>query len=224
VASSWLPIQLTQMAGRVDSLFYVLLGVVTFFFILVEVLLITFLIRYRRTKSNRVGYNIHGSNKFELIWTLIPAAILVFLGAYSVRDVYQEQTPAANPYVIKVTGHEWYWEFQYPNGADTQNDLRIPAGQEVLFDITSADVDHGFYIPVARMQQDAVPGRLTQFSLTAKVNDIATPAEYGKQFLVPCDQFCGVGHPRMDAHLTVLSQADFQQWVENVKHGQSSNS
>ncbi|GGJ01446.1 hypothetical protein GCM10010885_08330 [Alicyclobacillus cellulosilyticus] len=207
----WLPVELTQMAHKVDTLFYVMLFVVTFFFLLVEVLLITFLIRYRRTRTNQVGAPVHGNNVLETIWTLVPTLILVFLGVYSVRYVYALQTPVATPNVIHVIGHEWYWEFRYPNGVVTQNDLRVPAGQPVLFDITSGDVVHGFYIPAVRIQQDAVPGRLTQFWVTADAKDV------GRRFEVPCDQFCGAGHPKMIAWMTVMSPADYQAWLNQQK-------
>jgi cytochrome c oxidase subunit 2 len=197
------------MSHSVDNLFYIMLGVVAVFFVIVEVLLVFFLIRYRRTKRNQVGAPIHGNNKLETIWTIIPAAILVFMGAYSVRYVYALQTPPAPDYTIHVVGHEWYWEFKYPNGADVQTgELRVPAGKTVLFDITSKDVIHGFYIPDFRVQQDALPGRQTQFSVQLLATDV------GKTFDVPCDQFCGQGHPRMIGHGQVLSDAKFNQWMQ----------
>lgn len=217
-SSSWLPAQLTSMAHNVDLLFYIMLGIITFFFVLVEVLLITFLIRYRRSAKNQVGVNVHGNNVLETVWTLIPALILVFMGAYSVRYVYEAQNPPAKPLVIEVTGHEWFWEFKYPNGLDTHNDLRIPAGQNVLFDIHSADVIHGFYIPEARIQQDALPGRITQFWVNVDAKDV------GKQFQVPCDQFCGAGHPIMVGQLTVMSPDDFNTWMQTELQKQQSKS
>lgn len=216
--SSWLPAPLTQMAHNVDGLFYAVLAVVTFFFVLVEVLLITFLVRYRRTKRNRTGSSIHGSNKLEVIWTLIPALILVAIGVMSVKYVYAAQLapPANNRVVIQVTGHEWYWEFKYPNGLDVHNDLRVPAGENVLFEITSGDVIHGFYIPAVRMQQDAVPGRQTEYWINVD-------AKYtGQQFPVPCDQFCGPGHPTMVGQMTVMSPTDFQNWMNTEKQKQDS--
>lgn len=206
--SSWLPAQLTLNSQHVDHLFYVMLGVVTFFFVAVEVLLVTFLIRYRRTKRNQVGANVHGNNLLEVVWTLIPALILVVLGAYSVKFVYDLQTPPSRDVTIQVVGHEWFWEFKYPNGLDVHNDLRIPAGENVLFDIHSADVVHGFYIPVSREQQDALPGRQTQFWVNAETKDV------GQTFTVPCDQFCGTGHPTMVAHLTVMSPQDYDNWLQ----------
>jgi len=216
--SSWLPPELTPTAHSVDGLFYILLAVVTVMFLLVEFLLIFFLIRYRRTKRNQVGYNIHGNLKAEILWTLIPTLVFVFLGAYSVKYVYSAQTPPAPQVKISVVGHEWYWEFKYPNGVVTQNDLRVPAGENVLFDITSADVIHGFYIPSARMQQDALPGRLTDYSIDVDKSDI------GKVFPVPCDQFCGQGHPTMIAHMTVMSPAGYQNWLKTQLQKQKAGS
>lgn len=217
-SSTWLPTQLTHMAHSVDNLFYIILGVLTFFFVLVEGLLVFFLIRYRRTKSNQVGANVHGNTKLEVVWTLIPAVILVFMGVMSVKYVYAEQTPPANAYVINVIGHEWKWEFKYPNGVDAHNDLRVPAGKPVLFKITSGDVIHGFYIPADRIQQDAVPGRITEFHMTANTADI------GKVFDVPCDQYCGQGHPTMIAHMTVMSQSGFNNWLSTSLKSQQTSS
>jgi len=217
-SSTWLPTELTPMSHNVDVLFYIILGVVTFFFVVVEVLLVYFLIHYRRTKKNQVGVNVHGNSKLEVVWTLIPALILVVMGVMSVKYVYAEQTPPANAYVIQVIGHEWRWEFKYPNGVDTFNDLRIPAGQTVLFKITSADVVHGFYIPAVRIQQDALPGRITQFHMTAYQSDI------GQVFKVPCDQFCGVGHPNMMANMTIMSESGFNTWLGDTLKTQQASS
>lgn len=212
--ASWLPAELTQMAHNTDSLFYIMLGVVAFFFVLVEVLLVTFLVRYRRTKANRVGVNVHGNRKLEFVWTLIPALILVGLGAYSIKFVYADQVVPANPLKIQVTGHEWNWQFTYPNGATTKNELRVPAGQPVEFEITSGDVIHGFYIPDLRMQQDALPGHETYYWANFEKSKI------GIAFRIPCDQFCGAGHPQMVAHGQVMSQADFQGWEQQQLQSQ----
>ncbi len=214
--ASWLPTELTQVAHNTDNLFYILLGVCAVFFLLVEALLITFLIRYRRTKANRVGVNVHGNMKLEVVWTLVPALILVVLGAFSIKYVYADQIVPANPLVIQVTGHEWYWQFTYPNGATTKNDLRIPAGRTVEFEITSSDVIHGFYIPDLRMQQDAMPGRETYFWADVK------PSQVGTKFLIPCDQFCGVGHPHMIANGQVMTMADFLTWEQQQKAASNS--
>ncbi|WP_051344034.1 cytochrome c oxidase subunit II [Alicyclobacillus herbarius] len=208
--SSWVPVELTQMAHNTDSFFYVMLGVVTFFFVLVEALLVTFLIRYRRTRRNQVGAAVHGNTKMEIIWTLVPTVILVFLGAFCVPYVYALQKPPAQDITIRVTGHEWYWDFEYPNGAHSRK-LEVPAGTPVLFDITSADVIHGFYIPDVRLQQDASPGRITQFWITIKPNMV------GHVFDVLCDQFCGAGHSQMYATGKVVTLDEFQQWVASLK-------
>ena len=215
--STWLPAALTHMSQSVDGLFYWVLGVITFFFVLVEVLLVGFLVRYRRTKQNLVGAAVHGNNKLEILWTLIPALILVAIGVFSVKYVYADQIAPAKPVVIQVIGHEWQWEFKYPNGVDTVNDLRVPAGQNVLFDITSADVIHGFDIPAVRLQQDAVPGRRTQFWVNVESQFV------GQTFDVPCDQFCGPGHPTMVAKMQVMSPAAYQSWLQTEKQNSTSS-
>lgn len=196
------------MARSVDHLFIIMLIIVAVFFVIVESLLVIFLVRYRRTKKNQVGADIHGNNKFEVIWTVIPFVILAVMGAYSVQYIYKLQSPPTPKYTIQVIGHEWYWEFKYPNGLDTQNVLKLPAGENVLFDIHSADVVHGFYIPDFRLQQDALPGRQTQFWANVLTVD------EGKNFPIPCDQFCGQGHPTMVAQGQVLSPAQFQLWMK----------
>ncbi|GMA49677.1 hypothetical protein GCM10025857_10340 [Alicyclobacillus contaminans] len=216
--ASWLPTELTQMSHQVDRLFYIMLGIIAFFFVLVEVLLITFLVRYRRSRLNAVGANVHGNNKLELLWTLVPAVVLVFMGVSCVKYVYAMQTPPAKPEVIQVTGHMWAWESQYPNGLKTRDDLRVPAGENVLFKITSTDVVHGFYIPAVRIQQDALPGRQTEFWMKADAADV------GKVFDVPCDQYCGLQHSLMDAKMTVMTPADYERWKQSelAKQQQSS--
>ena len=87
----------------------------------------------------------------------------------------------------------------------------------MLFKITSGDVIHGFYIPAVRIQQDAVPGRITEFHMTADTKNI------GQVFDVPCDQYCGAGHPNMIAHMTVMSQSDFNTWLTTTLKSQQSS-
>lgn len=220
--ASWLPAAVTHMSQQVDSLFYIVLGVCAFFFVVVEFLLVLFIVRYRRTRKNRTGKAIHGNNSLEIMWTLIPTVILVFIGAISVRSVYAEQNPpaGASANTIHVTGHMWQWEFKYNNGVDIsgQGDtFEVPAGEPVLFDITSADVIHGFYIPSVRIQQDAMPGRQTQFWVNVDAKYI------GQSFPVPCDQFCGVDHSKMHATMKVVSPAEYQQWLAQMSKQQSSS-
>ncbi|WDL98272.1 cytochrome c oxidase subunit II [Alicyclobacillus sp. ALC3] len=221
--ASWLPTAITHMSQRVDRLFYIVLGICALLFVVVEVLLVLFIVRYRRTDKNRTGKAVHGNNLLELMWTVAPTVILVVIGVISLRSVYAEQNPpvTASANTIHVTGHMWQWEFKYSNGVDVSSwddTFEVPAGQPVVFDITSADVIHGFYIPSVRIQQDALPGRQTRFWVNLD------PTYIGKSFPVPCDQFCGLFHSKMRATMKVVSPAEYRQWLAQQLCRQQSSS
>lgn len=211
--NNWLPQAVTQTAGHVDSLFLLILGISLVVFIVVEVLLIFFLIKYKRTKKNQEGLSVHGNTKLEIIWTAIPALILVGLGIFSTQITYAIQKPAAQDmYVIDVIGRKWSWEFKYPNGASTINDLRIPEGKNVMLRITSVDVIHSLWLPEARIKQDAVPGRITQISL-----GVVEPAKEGQEYRVICAEYCGTAHTNMLATMKVEPQDKFEKFLADAK-------
>jgi len=209
-----LPEALTSTAKEIDNLFYLIFWITLVVFILVEALLVIFLIRYKRKHPDQQGKPIHGSTKAEVIWTLIPAIILVFIGVYSSGMVYTIQDPdVTDPYEIQVVGFKWAWEFHYPNGAKTVNQLHIPEGKDVLFRITSKDVIHSFWIPEFRMKQDAVPGRETNFYIKAdKIGEERVLAER-----IVCAEYCGDNHSKMLGDVIIQPQADFDTWVAAEK-------
>ncbi|WP_051331098.1 cytochrome c oxidase subunit II [Aneurinibacillus terranovensis] len=206
---SWLfPPAINNMAKSVDSLFVVVSWVAVFIFILVEMLLFIFLLRYRRRRADKQGIALHGNTKMEIIWTLIPALILVVIGVLGSRVTYAIQTPPKDTYTITVTGYKWRWDFQYPEGFKTSGDVAIPAGKNVLFKITSGDVIHSFWIPAMRIKQDAVPGRQTQIW--------SGPVQPGDQpYVIRCAEYCGTMHSMMTAKLHVLNDKDFTQFVKS---------
>lgn len=209
-----MPDALTSTANTVDELFNLILIITTIVFVLVEALLVYFLIRYKRKHPDKQGKAIHGNNTAEVIWTLIPAIILVFIGIYSASIVYDVQTPPDDVYEIKVYGKKWAWDFQYENDAMTYNELRIPEGRNVLFKIYSKDVIHSFWIPEFRMKQDAVPGRETQFWV--KAEDIPrADGKYEKRII--CAEYCGNAHSKMLADLIIMPADEFDTWVAEEK-------
>lgn len=210
-----LPDSLAQHAKDIDGLFGLIFVITLIVFVLVEALLVIFLIRYRRKHPKQQGVAIHGSTKAEVIWTVIPAIILVVLGIYSSGMVYAFQQPPADAYTIKVTGMKWAWQFEYPNGAKTVGDLRIPEGKNVLFQITSKDVIHSFWIPEFRIKQDAVPGRQTQYWLKPSVTEEQVDHKYEKHVI--CAEYCGNQHSHMLADLTIMKDDEFDKWVADEK-------
>ncbi len=204
----WLPEALTEAAKHMDSLFYVILVITVLFFVLVEVLLAVFLVRYRRKWAGKEGANIHGNHKLETIWTIIPALILVVIGIYSTQMTYAIQQTPADVVAINVHGQKWSWEFEYPGGFKKTNDLRLPAGKNVLFKISSKDVIHSFWIPEFRIKQDAVPGRETQFP-------VKVDAKSGQTLRVICAEYCGTAHAMMTSKITIMDPKAFDAWVKS---------
>lgn len=202
----FLPEAIANMAEKVDSLFVIISWVALAMFILVEMLLFIFLIRYRRRRSDDQGQSIHGNTKIEIIWTIIPAIILVIIGILGSQITYDIQRPPKDVYTIEVVGKKWVWDFKYPEGFKTTNELRVPEGKNILFKISSNDVIHSFWIPALRMKQDAVPGRETQFW--------TGPLKKGT-YALPCAEYCGTMHSMMLGKLTVVSQDEYSQFVKS---------
>lgn len=210
----WLPEAIGKTASEIDGLFNLTFAIALVVFVLVEALLVIFMIRYKRKAPGKEGRYIEGSTKAEVIWTLIPAIILVVLGIYSSGMVYTIQETPSDVYEIKVVGMKWAWEFEYPNGAKSMNDLRIPEGKNVLFKITSKDVIHSFWVPEFRLKQDAVPGRETQFVLYAQ--DVENlNQKYEKRVI--CAEYCGNAHSKMLADFTIMPAGEFDTWVAEEK-------
>ncbi len=180
-------------------------------FVIVESTLIWFLVRYRRRGRPRTaeGPQVHGATRLELIWTAIPVLILAAIAGFvfyklpGIQDV-----PAARaeggPIVIRVTAHQFYWQFTYPNGAVSIDELHAPLERVVRVDITSRDVAHSWWIPALGGKFDAIPGRETHTWFRA--NRLGT-------FDGKCGEFCGVFHAKMEAQVFVTTKPEYDRWV-----------
>jgi cytochrome c oxidase subunit 2 len=182
-------------------------------FVVVEGLLVAFVVRYRRRKKARdvEGDQIHGSNRLELLWSAAPVLILVAIATFvfvklpSITRV-PEATAAGPRLDVTVTGHQFYWEFTYPDGVITIDRLRVPAGRPVRLIVTAPDWDviHSWWIPALGGKIDAIPGRLNHTGFTA-----AEPGVYVGR----CAELCGVQHTAMLASVQVLPPATFDAWL-----------
>ena len=180
-------------------------------FVVVEGSLVWFVFRYRRRGRPRdaEGPQIHGATRLELIWTAVPVLILAAIASYvfyklpGIQDV-----PAARaeggPLRIKVDAHQFYWQFTYPNGAVSIDELRVPVNRTVRVDITSHDVDHSWWVPQLGGKFDAIPGRRTHTWFKAE-----QPGSY----LGKCGEFCGVFHAAMHAIVIAESKQEYESWV-----------
>ncbi len=158
------------------------------------------------------GPPIHGNTRLEVIWTTIPALILLGLVSYSfVVLTTTKRSPGVPEIQIGVTGQQFIWSYEYPpsvtGGKPLNSDqLYIPMGDTVYFNMRSKDVIHAFWIPAFRLQEDVVPGITTHYR--------ATPDRLGT-YPVVCNLLCGVGHSTMRSAVHVVPPAQFQAWLKS---------
>jgi cytochrome c oxidase subunit II len=182
----------------------------TAIFLVVQALLLVAIFRFRERDPQAIPKQVRGSAVLEIIWTLLPAVILTFIAFPTVAAIFRTQTaPPKDTLRVKVIGHQWWWEFHYPDlGVTTASDLHLPAGRPVSLEIASTDVIHSFWVPPLGGKRDAIPGSVTRIVLTAD-----TPGVYYGQ----CAEFCGASHANM-RHLAVVDAPDaFAAWAAQQK-------
>ena len=182
-------------------------------FLLVEVLLVVFVVRYRRRGRPRDedGAQIHGADRLEIAWTIAPVIVLFAIAAFvfaklpGIQDV-----PAASGgdenLVVEVTGSQFTWEYRYPNGVVAIDRLRAPEGRTVELEVTAPDWDvvHSWWIPALGGKIDAIPGTVNTTWFRAKRAGV---------FPGQCAELCGIYHARMLASVEVLPAAEFDDWL-----------
>ena len=212
----WFPPADSTQADKIDTLWDVLIIATVPVFVLVTVIVGFSILEFRMRpgEENLDGPPIHGNTRLEVIWTTVPAILIVGLVTYAyvvMRDI--EQAPAAgNERVVAVTGQQFAWSFAYNEGGKkfTTAQLYLPAGKSVKFDVRSKDVIHDFWVPDFRMKIDAVPGITTHYRVTPK-----NPAAIGDHAIV-CAELCGLGHAFMRQTAHILAPADFDKWVQKM--------
>lgn len=217
----WFPENVSTYGAQIDRLFFIILWVTGAMFALVEGALLWFLIRYRHRDGKPATY-IHGNRLVEIIWTVIPALIVIYL-AFSSQQAWSQihGEPPPHQLEVEVKAEQFAWNIRYPgpdgrfdtaDDVETINQLHIPVGQVVLVHLKSKDVIHSFFLPEFRLKNDTVPG------ITGRVWLEATRPG---QFEIVCAELCGLGHYRMRGFLTIESPETFQAWLEQTKAEQA---
>ncbi len=154
------PESASRMAGSWDWLFLCVLGVTTFFAILICMLILMFVIKYRRKNPEDVGVETGEHYWLEWTWSSVPMAILIFIFFWGATLFVRMSRPPADALEIHVVGKQWMWKIQQPSGRKEIDELHIPVGRAVKLEMTSQDVIHSFFVPAFRIKQDVVPGRV----------------------------------------------------------------
>jgi cytochrome c oxidase subunit 2 len=198
-------------AHKTVTAYYVVLGFTSAIFLAVEGALVYFIWRYRGRHRARTdeGPQLHGHTRLEVGWTVVPVVILAIIGSIIFIELpgISNAPASTNPIRITVVGHQFYWEFKYPNGTTTINDLRAPVDQVVDLTVKSGDVVHSWYIPQLGGKIQAIPGRTNHTWFKAD----RTGTYYGQ-----CAEFCGVFHEAMQAHVTVTSSAEYTAYTSKT--------
>ena len=184
-------------------------------FVLVEGLLIAFIWKYRRQKRGRFedAAQVHGATKLELAWTAGPVVVLFLIAAFvfvelpGIKDV-PEAAAGEEQLEIEVSGRQFYWQYEYPNGVVAIDTMRAPAGVPVRLEVTAPDSDviHSWWIPALGGKIDAIPGT---------TNETWFQAENEGTYSGQCAELCGLEHARMLASVEVVSQDEFDAWLES---------
>lgn len=194
-------------ARNIDRLWDLVLPIATVIFFLVQGLVLYVVLKFRARSDDDAPVQVHGNAKAEIGWTIVPALILAVVGVFTVVTIFDinERADGAETLQIKVVGHQWWWEYEYPDQKIiTANELHIPTGRQVQLELTSADVIHNFWPPKLAGKVYAIPGRTNYMRIQAD-----EPGDYAGQ----CAEYCGLSHANMRLQVIAHDPADFDKWV-----------
>jgi cytochrome c oxidase subunit 2 len=198
------PERASTMAGRVDALYFFLLGLSAFFAVLIAGLIVFYAIKYRRRAPESVGAAIHGGTLLEVTWTVVPLLITMVIFVWGASVYFAMASPPDDTLNIYVVGKQWMWKFQHLDGQREINELHVPVGRNVKLITTSEDVIHDFFVPAFRMKADVLPGRYVSLWFHS-----TRPGRYR----IFCAEYCGTQHSGMTGEVVVMDPAEYQTWL-----------
>lgn len=205
----FLPEQASEMAPKVDWIHNIITDLSVFFTVAIVGSMIYFAIRYREKPGRRHETpRIEGSHTLELIWTIVPTIICIFIAYYSVTYYRELRAVPENALTINAWAQKWKWDFQYTDGVKREitGEMVVPVGQPIKVVLRSRDVLHSFFIPAMRVKSDALPTKFTYVSFT--------PVKTGL-YQAFCTEYCGQNHSAMLAKVRVVSQEEYARWVND---------
>jgi len=192
----------SNFSGGVDTAFAIIVGISLLFLIGITTVIILFIVKYNK-KKNPVSTEIEGSTKLEIIWTVIPLILVLYMFWLGWSSYIPMRKVPADAMKVKVTAMMWSWRFEYENGK-IEDTLYVPVNTPVVLNMESVDVIHSLYIPAFRIKEDVVPGKAENYmwfkSLVIGSYDLF------------CAEYCGLRHSYMGTTVEVVDQASFNKW------------
>ena len=205
----WLPENASEERDGIDVVFWLTTGICIFIFGIVSAMLLYAVVAFRaREGDDSDGKPIHGHTGIEIVWTAVPTALVLTIVVASTIVLAKNEDASANPNRIDVTAEQVAWSFDY--GEKTSGELRLPVNRSTVLRLHARDVIHSFWVPEFGQKQDAVPGIETEV--------VVTPTKVG-EYNVICTELCGLGHSVMRTTAIVLSQKDYDAWVQQGQTG-----
>ena len=204
------PDKATALASEIDALYFVALGISAFFTLLIGFFVLYFAVRYRRRTPNEVGQPEKAGLWLEVTWSVIPLCILLGMFVWGTKVFIQALRPPADAVEYYVTGKQWMWKFQHPEGQREINHLHVPINQPIRLTMTSEDVIHSFFVPAFRVKSDVLPGRYSTLWFEG-----TKPGT----FTLFCAEYCGAEHSRMIGSVTIMEPGDYEAWLAGADAG-----
>ena len=201
------PAPQTDSGKAISELYWMVFAVCAVVFVAVETSLVLFIFRFRRrrgTPEGAEGPQIHGNTRLEIIWTIVPAAILAAIAVITLTRIPAVEAKGAGELTIKVEAHQFYWQYDYPNGAVSFDDLRVPVDRRIRLQIVTHDVNHSWWVPALTGKKDAIAGR---------VNYLTFEPTHTGTWEGQCAEFCGIQHAVMYTRVTVMEESEYESWV-----------
>lgn len=207
VLFQWLPTSASQEFDRIQDIYWFATVISIGIFSLVAAVVVYSVWKWRVPPDDDAdGPPIHGNTGLEILWTAVPAILVIALGVTSAVVLSENGQAGPKPLQVKVVGQQFAWKFVYGDYGDlTSGELVLPVARETQFTMQSVDVIHSFWVPNFGQKMDAVPGIETTI--------LVTPTRTG-QFTVICAELCGLGHATMRAKARVVTPSEFDAWVK----------
>jgi cytochrome c oxidase subunit II len=215
VLFKWLPESASEEFDRIQAIYWFVTVISIVIFSLVTAVVVFSVWKWRVPEDDDAdGPPIHGHTGLEILWTAVPAVLVTAIGIFSAIVLARNGDAGAQLLEVQAIGQQFTWKFAYSDFDDadgkpvTTGELVLPLGQEARFTMTAVDVIHSFWVPNFGQKMDAVPGIETEI--------LVTPDRMG-EFAVVCTELCGLGHATMRAKARVVSQQDFDAWIQEQR-------
>jgi cytochrome c oxidase subunit II len=209
VLLQWLPESASEEFDRIIDLYWLATVISVAIFSLVAAVIVFSVWKWRvPPDDDRDGPPIHGHTGLEILWTAVPAVLVIIIGVVSAVVLARNGQAGERPLEVTAIGQQFAWKFEYPDEEVTSGELVLPVGREARFTMQALDVIHSFWVPSFGQKMDAVPGIETEI--------LVTPKRTG-EFEVVCTELCGLGHATMRANARVVTQREFRAWLREMR-------